>query len=220
MRRWHALFMMMSIGWMVSAVSSAEDIKIACVGDSITYGAGTSNPAKASYPSQLAGILGAGFQIGNFGHSGATLLNNGDLPYIKVGEYKKATDFAPDVVLIKLGTNDSKPQNWKNKANFEKDLEALVDHFAALPSKPKIWLVIPVPAYGVNYGISGTVIEQEVIPMIKAVAQKKGLPTIDLFTALSNHADMFPDKIHPNDAGAKLMAEEVARVLKEALAKK
>jgi lysophospholipase L1-like esterase len=35
------------------------------------------------------------------------------------------------------------------------------------------------------------------------------LPVIDLYAALSGKPEMFPDKIHPNAAGAKVMAEAV-----------
>ena len=217
MKLWAAL--LFSMFALTLSVRGAEEIKIACVGDSITYGAGTSNPGKASYPSQLQALMGGGFKIGNFGRSGATLLNSGDLPYTKQGEYQKALAFAPDVVVIMLGTNDSKPQNWKNKDKYEADYESLVDAFAALPSKPKIWLILPVPAFGSNFGIRGDVIEKETIPMVEAVAKKKGLPTIDLHTALKENGKDFPDKIHPNDAGAKVMAENVAKVLLPALKK-
>jgi lysophospholipase L1-like esterase len=49
-----------------------------------------------------------------------------------------ATTFAPDIVIILLGTNDTKPQNWRYKSDFSGDLRDLIRHFATLPSKPKI----------------------------------------------------------------------------------
>ena len=91
------------------AQAAAAKIKVACVGDSITQGSGIKDPAKDSYPAQLQKLLGDNFEVKNFGHSGRTLLYGGDAPYIKSPKFKQAQDFNPDVVIIKLGTNDSKP---------------------------------------------------------------------------------------------------------------
>ena len=93
--------------------------KIACVGDSITQGVGAK--AGMSWPDQLGKMLGEKWEVKNFGVSGTTLLNNGDSPYQRTGAFKNAKDFNPDGVVIILGTNDTKPQNWKNKKNFEDD---------------------------------------------------------------------------------------------------
>ena len=102
--------------------------KLACVGDSITHGSGTKIPARESYPAQLAGLLGPGWDVRNFGVSGATLLDKGDRPYTRQRLYKAALDFKADVVVILLGTNDSKPQNWK----FKEEFAEAVEHMNAL----------------------------------------------------------------------------------------
>jgi lysophospholipase L1-like esterase len=100
--------------------SAVAATKVACVGDSITAGSGTSGPA-AAYPSVLGTKLGAPYQVGNFGVSGATLLTGGDNPYVRSSPYPSSGAFLPDVVVIMLGTNDSKPQNWSQKAAFDGD---------------------------------------------------------------------------------------------------
>jgi lysophospholipase L1-like esterase len=109
-------------------------------------------------------------------------------------------------VTIKLGTNDSKPQNWRYKDQFASDPDML-DVFANLPSHPRVILCLPVPAYGTNFDISPVTIKTEVIPIIKRVAREKNLITVDLYTALSRRPDLFPDMIHPNAAGAALIAK-------------
>ena len=122
-------------------VNVADAKLVACVGDSITYGAGISNRTYNSYPAQLGRMLqkfDSRWGTRNFGVSGATLLRNGDLPYIRQGAYSQALAAEPDAVIIKLGTNDSKPQNWALKEDFISDYLFLIDSFAELPSKPKI----------------------------------------------------------------------------------
>lgn len=97
----------------VFSAEKSTPIKVACVGDSITFGAGIKNREKDSYPAQLQAMLGSGFKVGNFGISARTLLKKGDRPYWKEQIYRDALAFQPDYVIIKLGTNDIKPKNWE-----------------------------------------------------------------------------------------------------------
>jgi len=193
-----------------------EPIRISCVGDSITAGAGVQDPGHNAYPIVLGKLLGEKYSSKNFGVSGTTLLKKGDNPYWKQKAFKDATDFAPNIVVIKLGTNDTKPQNIKFKDEFVTDLTAMVDHFAALPSKPKIFLCRPVPAYATQWGINEKGIQDMVLPAIDTVAKAKGCTIIDLHAALSDKANLFPDKIHPNAEGAALMAKAVADAISAA----
>ena len=89
------------MGW------AQNKIKVACIGNSVTYGMTHKNPAETSYPTQLQQMLGDGYEVRNFGHSGATLLSKGHRPYINLPEYKAALEFAPDIAVIHLGLNDT-----------------------------------------------------------------------------------------------------------------
>lgn len=194
--------------------AATDTIRVACVGDSITYGAGIEGRETNSYPAVLGQWLGGGFQIRNFGVSGATLLRKGDKPWWDEPEFQGVTAFAPHIIILKLGSNDSKPQNWRHAAEFETDLKALLDHFAELPGKPRVYLCLPVPAYETRWGINEKVLTGEIIPRLRRVAEERKLPVIDLHAALSDKPECFPDKIHPNAAGARLMAEAVGAALK------
>jgi len=187
--------------------------KIACVGDSITYGAGVADREHNSYPAQLQKLLGKEYEVKNFGVSGATFLKNGDKPYWKEKAFTSAKDFAPDIVIIKLGTNDTKPQNWKHKDEFATDAKAMVEEFAALPTKPKIYLCHPVPAFPGNFGIRDEVIKNEVNPLVDQVAKETKSTVIDLYAALADYGKLFPDKVHPNAAGATVMTATIYKVL-------
>src|SRR5262245_38214685 len=117
-----------TLAWSSTAVAA----KIACVGDSITYGYGLGNPSTESYPARLQAALGAAHMVQNFGVSGTTLLKKGDAPYWNTAQFGTSGSFGPDVVVIMLGTNDAKPQNWSRKAEFSADYQELVQHYRAL----------------------------------------------------------------------------------------
>ena len=65
------------------------------------------------YPAQLQKMLGKDYYVKNFGVGARTMLNKGDHPYMKELAWKDALAFNPNIVVIKLGTNDSKDMNWK-----------------------------------------------------------------------------------------------------------
>jgi pimeloyl-ACP methyl ester carboxylesterase/lysophospholipase L1-like esterase len=158
-------------------------------------------------------MLDDNWDVRNFGVSGRTLLNAGDFPYQKEGAFQDALKFNPDVVIIMLGTNDSKPQNWKFKDQFAADYKDLVNKFKALGSSPRIFVCLPVPVPGEgNYGINEPVMQEE-MPIIRDLAQSENLGLIDMHAALSGHDDCFPDRVHPNDDGANLMARAAYQAL-------
>ena len=196
-------------------VPHKDAIRVACIGNSITYGARIKNRDRDSYPAVLSRMLGEAYWVKNFGVSARTLLNKGDNPYMNEKAYQDALAFNPNIVVIKLGTNDSKSFNWKYKADFTKDLQTMVDAFKALPSQPKIYLCYPSKAYQTGDNINDDIISKEIIPMIKKVAKKNNLSVIDLHTAMDGMPELFPDKIHPNEAGAKVMAKAVYQSLKK-----
>jgi len=193
---------------------------VACVGDSITAGYGASSSSK-SYPTVLQTMFGSKVQVMNFGHSGATLLSVGDLPYINQPEYTAATTFVANAgpnagvvdVIIMLGTNDSKSYNWAPTAGttraqqFMTDLAAMVDHFRNTATQPTVYLAIPAAIYTNTFGISETVTNNEIAPIVRQVAMQKGMPIIEVHAATVMHADYFSDGVHPTDAGYAYLAQ-------------
>ena len=200
--------------WSACEAAREAPKRIACVGDSITFGAAIKDRTKNCYPAQLGRMLGEKFEVRNFGVNGATLLKKGDKPYWKLKAYANARDFQPEVVVIKLGTNDSKPRNWKHKEEYVADYVALIESFRKLGSKPVVWLCYPVPAYPGRWGITDKVMKEEVMPRLDEVAKKSGCKVIDLYSALSEKKEMFPDLVHPNAKGATLIAEAVSSAIK------
>ena len=185
-------------------------IRLACVGDSITAGVGAGGN---SYPKQLAALLGDKWKVGNFGDSGSTLLNQGDKPYQKQRTFTAALQFRPQVVIIMLGTNDTKPQNWKLKDRFAADYHDLLGKFSRLATKPRVFICYPVPVPGKgNFGINEQGVKEQ-RPLITRVAKEAKVGVIDMYEALKDHPETLPDRVHPNARGAGLMARAAWRVL-------
>ena len=196
--------------WLRSFKAPRKDaVRVACIGNSITFGAGIRNRSRDSYPSVLARMLGDNYWVKNFGVSARTMLNKGDHPYMNEPAYKNALAFNPNIVVIKLGTNDSKSFNWKYRADFMKDAQTMIDAFKGLPSQPKIYLCYPSKAYLTGDGINDDIISKEIIPMIKKLAKKNDLSVIDLHTAMDGMPELFKERIHPNEKGAQVMAKAV-----------
>jgi len=192
-------------------LAPAEPVRVACVGDSITFGAGL-QPGQ-DYPAQLQNMLGTNWDVRNFGVSARTLLRKGDFPYWRESAFTNAQAFQPNVVVILLGANDSKPHNWKYHDEFAGDYTDLVKVFRNLASKPSIYVCrpTPVPEPG-NYGINEAV-EQEQIKQIDRLADTMKLEEIDLYSPLQYQPQFFPDRVHPNADGAAVMARVVCQAL-------
>lgn len=198
---------------LTASVALAEPIKVACVGDSITAGVGSKGGPAFTYPGQLGALLGKEYEVKNFGNSGSTLLQKGDKPYDKQKQYQQMLDYKGDIYFILLGTNDSKPQNWKNKDNFKPSADATIDAILAANPKAKIYIGLPIPAYPGNFGIRDTIIKNEVIPALKEVASEKHLNVIDLYDPMVGKGALVPDKVHPNSEGYSVMAVAIYKGL-------
>lgn len=192
---------------------SSTPVRVACIGNSITYGDRIRNRDTDSYPAQLGALLGTSYQVRNFGVNGATMLKKSDLPYWSTRAWSDAKAFNPNIVVLKLGTNDSKPRNWVNKADFVADMQSMIDTLCALPANPTIYLCYPAKAFSQRFGIRDSIIVNDIISMVKQVAVKNKLTVIDLYALTKDKPDLFVDEIHPNEIGAKRIATEVSRVL-------
>jgi lysophospholipase L1-like esterase len=221
-RRWATALAMVSGATLCAAPALAQRMPthVACVGDSITYGYGASSQTMTSYPADLQKMFASGVKVQNFGHNGATLLSNASLPYIKQPEYTAATTFVDNAganavvdVVIMLGTNDAYPGNWMNgtkATQFQMDYAALIDHFSNLSAHPTVYVALPPPAYPNNASnISGTIMQDSIVPLTTQVAAQKGAPVIDANTAMMGQPQLFGDGLHPTDKGYTVLANVV-----------
>ncbi|MBS1947379.1 MAG: sialate O-acetylesterase [Bacteroidetes bacterium] len=187
-------------------------VKIACIGNSVTYGYGLKGPQLNSYPAQLQKLLGEKYEVKNFGHSGATLLRKGHNPYYKTNEFEQALAFHPDIAVIHLGLNDTDPRNWPNyRDEFAPDYAWLIDAIRKTNPAVKIFICKLTPIFSDHPRFKSGTRDwfwqiQELIPKI-ANANKTGL--IDLHTPLYARPDLFPDALHPTEEGAGIIAQTV-----------
>ena len=188
-----------------------QTIKVACVGNSVTYGMGIENPEER-YPAQLQVMLGDEYEVGNFGHSGATLLKNGYRPYWNLPEFKDALDFEADIVIIHLGLNDTDPRAWpKYRDEFVKDYINLIDTFKHInpDADVKISRMTPIFSGHSRFESSTRDWYWQVQNAIEVIAEISKVDLVDLHTPLHIRPDLFPDNLHPTGEGAKIIAETV-----------
>lgn len=188
-------------------------IKVACIGNSITRGACIDMASQFSYPAQMQKILGDGFYVRNFGMSGYNMINSTHLPYMKSGAWTMALGFNPDIVVIKLGTNDARADVWVDREKeFEQDTQRMIDSLRALPSHPRIILCTPIPIKSHKL-VSDTTLVEDLIPRLLKVAKKNKVEVLDLHSLYTDMSTYFVDGLHPNVHGAKIIATHVANAI-------
>lgn len=215
-------------GKYVNTQPKEGQIKVACVGDSITYGHGISDWTKNSYPVVLQGLLGDEYHVANFGSSGACVNPSGDQPYVNREIYQAALEYDADIIVFMMGTNDAKPENWTNKDQFWKDYIALLASFMEEGKSPEIYLALCTEAYypedidkttGItSFDIQPEIIDEivETIDMNASLTSGVFLRKIDVHSLSESHPEWFEaDGIHPNNDGAKAIAEAVAEVIRQ-----
>ncbi|WP_258104214.1 GDSL-type esterase/lipase family protein [Marinoscillum sp. MHG1-6] len=205
------------ISW--GANAQQYKVRMALIGNSITYGAGLDNPATENYGAQLGALLATSFndtvEIMNYGVSAHTMMRSAELPIWNRDEFKNALEYVPDICLILLGTNDSKPYRWEAWGDeFLGDYLAMIDTFQFRNPNTKFIVCYPPPIweghpYGTTFDNShnDSIVVDQIIPLIDLVAEQTGATKIDLHALLEDRLDLFPDKLHPNKEGSGLIAQ-------------
>ena len=195
-------------------------LKVACVGNSITWGEKLSDQGSESYPAQLGALLGSGYTVNNYGNGGRTLLKNTPLPYIGSGQHTYSIATPHDIVIILLGTNDSYPDYWVFKANFKNDYYELIDDYKNYPGHddPVFIIGLPPPLFTSTYEQRNETVVNEIIPLIKQVANELKLTIADFYTPLKNKPEHFIDGVHPNVNGHAILAQVAKNAIEKATA--
>jgi acyl-CoA thioesterase-1 len=201
----------LALGVGLHGARAAAKTKIACVGASTTSGDGSS--AGHHYPDELQRLVAPDGEVKNFGVSGTTMLRNVSASYWKTPALGQALAYVPDVVIIWFGGNDAKPENWTaHKGEFLGDYEAMLQMFQALPSHPRTYVVLSLLTRDTE-GIPKSVVDGEVIPLVRQAAAETGSGIVNVHDELVGHPEYFPDGIHPNDVGTIAVAKLVYAAL-------
>ena len=191
----------------------APDVKrVACIGDSITYGFKIKNWFCHHYPRVLQTLLGKEYYVENFGLSGSTGMKSGNRPYVNYPHYKQSKDFLPDIVVIMFGTNDASPANWQGKERFVSEYRELLLSYHDLPLHPALFVMTPPPLLHQATPEDDKMEEniEAVRESVFALADELGCSVIDLFRETKDHLNWFQaDGLHPNAEGAA----EIARIV-------
>lgn len=189
--------------------------QVYCIGDSITYGKGLEKEERmtASYPAVLQQMLGAGYEVINYGVSGRTLMDIPERAYRETGYIEMVEIQSPDIVVVMLGTNDSRKELW-NAAEYKRQYLALVEELKEIYSKPDIYLMAPPEAFpGIEgkiiYGIDNDVIRDEIRGIVEEVAEETGAGFIDLYAVTEDRPEYFTDGVHLNRDGYEVLAHAV-----------
>lgn len=194
--------------------AQSKKIKIACIGNSVTFGYTLPDPAVQSYPALLQKKLGDKYVVKNFGHSGATLLKKGHNPYYKTKEFAEAINFHADVAVIALGLNDTDPRNWPNyRDDFIPDYNWLIDTLRSSNPQMKIYICTMTPIFtGHPRFMSSTFVWYgQIQKLIPKIAKINHTGLIDLYEAFHDRPDLITDEwtLHPNVEGAKKLCNVV-----------
>lgn len=202
----------MDLAYPDAMVSGSGSKKVICIGDSITYGQGVLGSRETdTYPAILAELLGEEYQTVNYGLCNRTLLSTGNMPYVNEDFATESLAEDADIVIIMLGSNDSKPNNW-NAELFEKEYLKFVQKYQNMDNAPTVYVMAP-PCVLLETEDAGdcndTILTEELIPIVKNIAEQTGVTLIDLHDLTEAHAEWFADGLHPNTEGNQAIAEEI-----------
>lgn len=189
-----------------------DRIRIAAVGDSNTYGAGMlfRGRTRRSYPGRLEQLLGEQYQVLNYGVNRRALQRAADLPYDATPFAAASVGADAQIVLIMLGSNDARGENW-DAARFEFELAAFVERYRARGAT--VYLLTPPIAYENRLGVHWWIIEEEVVPIVRRVADALGVGLIDVFDVTRHSTTSHPDGIHLDARASAIVAEAVAEAM-------
>lgn len=216
------------------AFASARQVRVSCIGDSITQGACCTGSYCPNYPAKLQELLGDNYLVGNYGNSGKTLLYHGlcedgtSCAYTDTPTWPAALASTPDIVTIMMGTNDAKNFNWfgvqdNRPDSFGLDYLKMIRSLRQLSPRPQIFIMTPVPLYDpAPFDMNSTIVNSFMVQgggdgLIWQIASIADVQVIDIHTAFNGYnASITCDNCHPTDEGFDVIAKTMAPVIQKA----
>lgn len=189
-------------------VMGSGAIKVATVGDSLTYGYGLENREHDAYPSILSDLLGSHYQVHNFGLSGRSLQSTADYPYFKEKNAKLSLESQADIVIIMIGSNDSRGPYW-NRERFTNEYRAMVKNYLAMESQPDIYLVVPPFVPTSRFGLNNQIVKEDLQEIIPMIGREYNLTVINIYPLTEGQSAYYSDGLHLTPLGNQVIAREI-----------
>ena len=187
-------------------------IKVAAVGDSLTYGYGLENRREEAYPSVLLDFLGSHYQVSNYGMSGRSLLSTSDYPYLQEKNAQASLQSDADIVIIMIGSNDSRAAYW-NKEQFVKEYRAFAESYLRMASQPEVFLVAPPYVPTSRFGLNNDIVRDELQTIVAKTATDLGVHFVNLYRITEGKMDYYSDGLHLTPFGNQVIAQEIFSAL-------
>ncbi|MCM1289237.1 MAG: GDSL-type esterase/lipase family protein [Corallococcus sp.] len=195
---------------------------IACIGASITEGAGADNFYTESYPAQLQRRMGADYNVINFGNSGKTVREDltddsgNSVAWLAQYQWQGVQKIVPDMAILNIGTNDSKSTNQpvSTTETFKQAYDHLLDELLKVNPQMEIYICTVPTAYTNIWGISEENINTIIAPVQREIASERDFTLIDLYEYSKNKSLLFGDGVHPNTHGYTMFVDIIEEVLK------
>jgi len=182
--------------------SADEQIKVVCVGDSITA---------AGYPEMLGELLGEDYTVENCGQPGTQMMSGARFSYMDQDIYQESLDRHADYYILMLGSNDSMELAGWDPELFRQDYTTFLQSYKNLEGS-RVYAMIPPCVFkeegsrNLSSRVDLEVLNGEVCPMIEEIAGELDIPTIDLHTLTDGHPEWFADGLHPGPEGNQVIA--------------
>lgn len=207
-----------------------SEVKIACLGDSITAAANLEdeeNYQQYAYPARMRELLGAQ-EVYNLGIGGSSIGRYWADAY--VDRYQEIPEDT-DIIIVMGGTNDGFCVSEKEFGNLEErayrtfcgDLDELMRGLKENYPDAEVFFVTPLPNILQDYLMSERdylLPQKQFVDVIITLAKEYGYNVIDLYNSniLDSHdanvvADYVPDGVHGNHDGYQIIAEHFAAEL-------
>jgi len=224
MKRALILLGLLSVGSVQGA--AAAPVRVACIGDSITYGTAMTNRVAECYPAVLQRLLGSGYEVRNFGDPGAGVYEHtrwGDRPraWRLRDEYAKALAFRPDIIVSNLGINDAVEfvrefatgDGALARGTFRDRYVSLLESFRREGRLPRIVMWSRLGPTGKKHALKGKPNAALMERDLDEVARRVGAETIDMLAPLVPFVEtdgFAADGIHPEGRAQRVIAERTA----------
>ncbi len=180
--------------------------KVACIGDSLTYG--FQLKASESYPSQLQQLLGADYEVRNFGLSSSCVIDDGALEYKTTDTYAAALQYDADVLIFMFGTNDVTAYDF-TPLYFQNQYRELADSFRTGGKQPKIYIIVPPDSVDLHFGLT-----RQTEQPIRLLGQQLPATVIDPYNLFIGHPeDYLEDGLHLTASAYGKLAKLVYRAM-------